>query len=190
MVGQEPPQVGGERGEAVSGDTFYFNPADESEWPIHDGDTLCDTCSLPYSYYDKPRARTVPESAGHYCKDCNESYPVTLVFNLDGYRGHYLAADYVMEAVSYLRDTRHTFTIETIERLLECEKDAVTYHRHNELSSPDNCTEKDGESCTCTYIHDSADYVESVLGENGYLTFWNDGVYVYQPIARPTTDDD
>ena len=170
-------------------DTLYCNPSTDAEWPIFGPEDKCETCGLTYKHYDTPGARTTSASAGHFCLDCNESYPVKVVFNLDGARGHYLAADFIASTLDYLRDTRHTFTIDRIECLLEAEKSATNYRKHNELSSPDTCTDKDDESCTCNHIHDEADYVQDILTDLGYLVMWNDGVYVYQSVARSEPTD-
>src|SRR5688500_1556625 len=77
-------------GETVSTDIFYLVPGDH-EWPIFDGGDKCEYCGIRYH-----QLFTWPHlNSKHFCSDCNETIRVELVFNLEGSRGHYLAADYI-----------------------------------------------------------------------------------------------
>lgn len=114
-----------------------------------------------------------------------EATSAELIISLDGWRGHYLAADWLSVAADLLGevpgDDPHTH-VDRMAKLAELEREAreaaERYHAHNDI--PPTSDETCGEDCICEFIHDIANDVESMIGDAGYVTIWNDGVQTFK----------
>lgn len=127
-----------------------------------------------------------------------EASPAELAISLDGWRGHYLAADFLGVAADLLEACQldcATFHLDDpAKRGLRDRVDAMVheaneawgrYHAHNDVVGADPDQQADygtecPEDCPCEFVHEITDDMESVLSELGFVTTWNDGVSVYQ----------
>lgn len=122
---------------------------------------------------------------------------ITLVFNLEGYRGHYLTADFLSSAADLLEacrldsgrfhlDDPANFPLrDRVDAMVHEANEAwARYHAHNDVvgADPDQLADYGDdcpEDCPCQWISEVADDMESVLSDLGFLVDWNDGVYVF-----------
>lgn len=122
---------------------------------------------------------------------------ITLVFNLEGYRGHYLTADFLSSAADLLEacqldcarfhlDDPANFPLrDRVDAMVHEANEAwARYHAHNDVvgADPDQVADYGDdcpEDCPCQWISEVADDMESVLSDLGFLVDWNDGVYVF-----------
>lgn len=96
-----------------------------------------------------------------------------LAFSLDGSRGHYLQAAFILEALAELPDIVPCGMSMPMQ---DAEATAHVYFQHE--------GRHDGECESCDNITDDADRVEAILGEFGYVVDWEDGVSVFKVEGR------
>lgn len=112
-----------------------------------------------------------------------DAAPAEPVVSLDGWRGHYLAAAYLSEAADLVEtDDMPERGVETIA---EWRKASDAYDKHGGYGCGPTVTLPSGDNVPglceyCENIHEIADEAESVLGDLGYITQWNDGVSVWK----------
>jgi len=135
--------------------------------------------------------------------------PAELVIDLEGWRGHYITADWLSEAADLLEScqldtaTYHLDVVaaeylppdrsgetfrDRVERLKHEANEAwARYHAHNDVvgADPDQVSDYGpecprGMTCPCEFISEVADDVESLLGDLGFVTEWSDGVRTYR----------
>lgn len=98
-----------------------------------------------------------------------------LVLSLEGYRGHYLSADFITEARYLLEDVK--LSVDEKRTLVEAYGHAITYSDHQGLHSSGKC---DPKCSACEFISDDADTVERILTDHCFIVEWNDGVSVFK----------
>lgn len=105
-----------------------------------------------------------------------KSKDAELVLSLEGNRGHYLSADFVINAARLLDDKE--LSTQDREQLAEHVENASTYNQHQGLfSGVEACEPMCG---ACEYVVEDAYAVEAMLSEHGFVVEWNDGVAVYR----------
>lgn len=151
----------------------------------------CSDCDGEWSVYDSIEDHDQYEDDGVD----HEIHAAELVVSLGGHRGHYLARDFIEEAIS-LVPVSDGYRAAIAPEVVAAD---ATYADLNEydpnLASLSDvyecCYERPGRFLAAggdeyeyeyvpQLIHEAADEVESLLVDAGYVVEWNDGVMVYK----------
>jgi hypothetical protein len=127
-----------------------------------------------------------------------EARPADRVISLEGWRGHYLAADWLscaadllescqLDCATYHLDDPANFGLrDRVDAMVhEANESSARYHAHNDVVGADAGVQEDygtecPEDCPCEWISGVADSMESVLTDLGFVTIWNDGVQTFK----------
>lgn len=166
---------------------------------------MADYLYVPDDDSDYGPVWTASEAREHFSvDDLADARPAELVVSLDGYRGHYLTVDWLVEVSDLLGevpgDDPYTH-VDRSQKLTDLQAECVVahnrYHAHNDvIGHVDDDTATYGSDCPlgddgfpdceCQWVGELAEEVESLIGEAGYVTEWNDGVSTWK--VEPEAD--